>query len=310
MKKNQQPRNKAQKPQYDDFSSLNSELGSFGLEPPKHYREVPTTQKRQAPKRKQPQSKKNVQKKKRKASKLVKKIISIICIIIAILVILVVLSLTVFFKIEKINIVDNKQYTVNQIEAVLPIEKQKNLFLIDTKGATKKLEEKLPYIYDVKITRKLPSTVNVKITETPQVYSVTNKDKTYTLLDDNFKVLESNAEKKPKNCIEIKELGLTSTVIGQTATVDKEKKLNNLNEIIRVIKELKLGETTAIYSKDVNNNFIVYDNRITIKLGTVENIDAKVYSALTAIDRLNQSDPNVEGVLTATDDKQIYFTDK
>lgn len=302
---------KNNKNSYDDFSSLNSELGSFGLEPPKSYK----NNQQQNPSKKSQKSKKQTnkkakQKKKRKASKLVKKVVSAICIILSIIAIVVVLSLTVFFKIENIKIINNNIYTTEQIQAVLPIDTQKNLFLIDKKGAEAKLEQNLPYIYDVEITRKLPSTVVVKIIETPQVYSIKNPDETYILLDDTFKVLESNATELPENNIEIIDLTLSSIVVGQTATIEDDQVKADITALINSIKRLKLGEATAIQTVDVNNNYVIYDNRITIKLGTIDDIDNKLYSALTAIEKLNESDPRAEGVLTATDVKQIYFTDK
>ncbi|MBR6391650.1 MAG: hypothetical protein IKS12_00030, partial [Eubacterium sp.] len=67
---------------------------------------------------------------------------------------------------------------------------------------------------------------------------------------------------------------------------------------------------SAVYSSDINNNFIVYDSRITIKLGTLDNLENKIYSALTAIEKLNESNPQAEGVLTVTDNKQVYFSEK
>jgi hypothetical protein len=55
---------------------------------------------------------------------------------------------------------------------------------------------------------------------------------------------------------------------------------------------------------------MVYDGRITYKFGTTENLENKIYSALTATEKLNESNPNAKGEMTVTDVKQIYFTEK
>lgn len=314
MKKNNAPKVKKQvTPANDDFATLNNELGSFGIEPPKRYRSNQTDKKPVKKETKKPSTageRKNKQTKKRKRSKLFYKIVSIICVVLAIVAIIVVLSLTVFFKIDTIKISAGEKYTAEQIEAVLPIQKDKNLFLIDKNGATQKLKETLPYVYDVNISRKLPSTVVVSVTETPQVYSVVNADETYTLLDDTFKVLETEVAELPTGTISIPELEITVPAVGEIAVIEDEQKLNNIKAMLGIIDSLSLAEITSVYSVDVNNNYMVYDNRIIFKLGTVDDLENKVYSALTATEKLNSSDPNAEGTMTATNAKQIYFTDK
>lgn len=313
MKKKEQKN--AQKPKKtNDFASLDSELGSFGLEPPKRYRQDESQvkqsnkQKKNAPKT--TQQKRTAQKKKRKRSKLFYKIISILAIVIAIVGIVVALSLTVFFKIDTIKVNGNQIYTVDQITAVLPIDKDKNLFMADTKGAENKLESKLPYIYNADIKRKFPSTIVVNITETPKVYAIRNENKTFTLIDQSFKVLETNVAKRPENSVIVKKAVVTSAVVGETIKFENDQQKSDLENLINAITDLKLDEITSLYSIDVNSNYMVYNSRITFKFGTTENLENKIYACLSATEKLTESDPNAKGTMTATDDKQIYFTEK
>ena len=302
--------------------SLDSQLGSFGLEPPKIYRKdqqlsdysAPKAQKpartRERNKNATPQEKRQQQNKKRRLKKKVRRALYGILIFLGIAIVLIVLSLTVLFKIETINITGNKKYSTQQITAVLPIEKEKNLFIADTKGASEKLEKNLPYIYEADIKRKFPSTINVNITETPKVYYIKNADKTYTLLDDRFKVLEARSAKKPKKSVEIKKAAVKSAVAGEAVVLNNEKTLKQLVKLSDIVKQINMEKVTAIYSQDINNNFVVYDGRITIKLGSLDNAEDKLYSALAAIDKLSDTNPQAEGEITATNDKQIYFTEK
>lgn len=310
MKKQNKNKNNRQ----NDFSSLNSELGSFDLEPPKHYRDdgKKQPQKRSNAKKgsQTNQQKRNAQKKKRKRSKIFYRVLSITAIVLAILAVIITLSLTVFFKIEKINIKGNIKYSEEQIVDNLPIEKEKNLFMVDIDEAELTLEKELPYIFKAEIKRKLPNEIVVSITETPKVYSIKKKDKTYILLDENLKVLEAEAKEKPKGSIAIANSTVKSVDVGKQIKLDDEKVLNNLLKLTDIINSLKLDEITAISVIDVNTSSMIYDGRITIKLGSIDNLENKVYSALTAIDRLNETNPNEEGIITATNDKQIYFTEK
>ena len=215
--------NKSNNKKDNSMAPLNDELGFFDLEPPKRYRSDQSVNrstqadkkgKKASTKAKQPLKKAKADgevrsKKKRKLKKKFRLAFTAVGMIALIALIIVVLSLTVFFKIDTINVEGTKKYSYKQVTSVLPIDKEKNLFLIDKKGATKKLEENLPYIYDVEITRKLPSTVVVKITEPQLIYYVKNSDNTYTYFDDNFKILEVNVKEPAEKGIELKKIAFS-----------------------------------------------------------------------------------------------------
>lgn len=316
------------------FNSLDSQLGTFGLEPPKRYRPEQelsgsndSKQKRIRSKSKSkskhnknpkvnhdriltPDEKRREHNKKRRQKKLIRRIISLSLIVIAATALLVTLSLTFLFKIDTIQIVGNESYTNNEITAVLPIEKEDNLFISDTKGASEKLTQNLPYIYKAEVKRKFPSTIVVNITEAEKIYAVVNRDKTYTLLDKDLKVLECDVIKRPQDSVVIRRLVLSSAEPGKTAGINDEKQMADILNLTNAIDSMKLDEITAIYSKDINNNYMTYDKRITYKLGTTEDLESKLYSALSATEKLNETDPGAHGEMTVSGGKQIYFTKK
>lgn len=325
MKKSK--KNDGRKRADSQFNSLDSQLGTFGLEPPKRYRpdqELPKSNDQKKAKKNTksnnksrkvsddriltPDEKRREQLKKRRQKKLIRRIVSISVIAIAVIALLITLSLTFLFKIDTIKIVGNESYTNKEITAVLPIEKEDNLFISDTKGAAEKLTHNLPYIYKAEIKRKFPSTIVVNITEVEKIYAVVNSDKTYTLLDKDLKVLECNVIKRPQGSVVIRKLALSSAEPGNTAGIDDEKLMEDILNLTAAIDTMKLDEITAIYSKDINNNYMTYDKRITYKLGTTENLESKIYSALSATEKLNETDPDAQGELTVTGGKQIYFT--
>ena len=293
-------------------------LEDYGLEPPKLYRADQVRQKPQSKdnKRKKTNNPKTVQQerieenKRRRQKKKIRKLLLYTALVIGIVGVMIVLSLTVFFKTQTITITGNSIYSKKEITAVLPIQKEKNLFLADVKGAEEKLEENLPYIYDARIKRKLPSTIIVDIEETPEVYAIKNKDKTYTLVDDNFKVLIKSAQKAPENSIIIKKAALSVSETGKKAKFTNKKTEEQLKILIKQKKIMKLDKITELYSTDINNNYMVYDSRITIKLGSVDDIEDKLNSALAAIEKLEEQNPQIEGELTVSSGKQVYFTEK
>ena len=298
-----------------------NDLGAYGLEPPKLYRKDQYVgEHEKSEKKKQSKNKKAApktiqqqrleQNKKRKQKMLIRKICLYAALVIGIAAVIIILSLTVLFKIQTVTIKGNEIYSKQEISAVLPIEKEKNLFLADTSSAAEKLEENLPYIYDAEIKRKLPSTIVVNITETPQIYAIKDKNKLFVLLDDNFKVLELNVEKKPKNAILIKKAALSFAQTGKEAQFTNKKIKENLELLIAQKNNLKLEKISEIYSADINNNYMVYDGRITIKLGSTDSLENKLYSALAAIEKLEEQNPQAQGELTVGSGKQVYFIEK
>ena len=311
---------------YNELNSLNNELGSFGLEPPKRYRsqqpddfqnEKMTKQSSNKSRSERPKSnsqmtsaqKNAIHKKKRRLKKKVRIAIGITGLCIA-LIVAAIVCLIVFCKIETITVNGTEKYTTEQVLAVLPVEKGKNLFLFDSEGAENKLCENLPYIYSVDIKRKLPSTVEVNITQADRLYYIESNEGLYTYIDDNFKTVDVNVSEPTQNGIEIKKIAVSQSVLGQKAEFTDENIADNVKELMTVVNNLKLDEVTAIYSEGNLSNYLVYENRIIIKIGEINNAENKVYSALTAIEKLNEANPQAEGTMTSIGGKQVYFTEQ
>lgn len=271
MKKKEKPKKR--------IPNDNTNLGDLGLEPPKLYRE---SQKRIAsndsrtPKNKQLSRNEKRQKdtKRRKKRNRLRKFLIWFLVAIVIVAVGVVLSLTAFFGIENITVSGNARYTEEEILNQCSINTGENLFLADTNSASDMLELNLPYIYTAEIKRKLPSTIELVITEAEPAYYIRNKDKTFTLLDDNFKVLETEAEKG--SGIAIKKAKVTSAALGRQIEFENEDVDECLKKLSQVVKDNNFDEITAIYSNNISDNYVVYDNRIDFKLGTCDDLEQKV----------------------------------
>ena len=174
--------------------------------------------------------------------------------------------------------------------------------------AAQQLQQALPYVYSAKIKRKLPGTVQIQVTDAAPAYAVKNKDKTYTLMDDRFKVLEV-VQKKPKESILIQKANLKSAKVGQTAQFANKNVAACLTQLAQAIRDYQFTEATAICSEGLNSNSIVYDGRIVFKLGTCEKLEKKIHQGLAACAQLDQDNPSVKGTLRLTGEKQYYFTE-
>ena len=69
-----------------------------------------------------------------------------------------------------------------------------------------------------------------------------------------------------------------------------------------------MAQATEIYTKGINSNYIVYMNRITFELGSLDNIEDKIIRGLASCEKLDENGSNMRGNLNLTVDKQSYFT--
>lgn len=296
---------KARKTEKEIPKNLNSSLGPVHIEPPKIYRQDQRTEKKLS----KPEVRKK-QTQKRKLKNKVRNALITIGLLIVLMAVGIVLSLTTFFHIEIINVTGSGIYSTEEIIDNCGIDTGENLFLINKEASKEKLEKNLPYVYDVKIKRKLANTVNIEIIDAKAEYSIKNEDDTFILLDDNFKVLNNASGDSAENTVNIIDSTITSADNGSKIVFEDENVSDCLSKMSAIIKEVKMTEATAISSSGLNNNYIVYDNRITFELGNCENLENKVYRGLAACEKLNASNPKTKGILDISNDKQIYFTEK
>ena len=188
------------------------------------------------------------------------------------IVVVTVLSLTVFFNIDKITVKGNDYYSDSEIIKVSGLKKGQNLFRLNKFEIIDTLEQKLPYLKEVKIKRHLPVGIEITVTETEPYLCIDTGSGIY-LADENLKVLEKT---------NVSKLGLASVTgikfgspkVGRTLT-DKKKLSEHLAKVVPIFKEHFGDKVSEISITEVYDIRMVYDERVTVKFGTLENITEK-----------------------------------
>lgn len=301
----------------------NADLNDFGLEPPKIYRDSQrminqqksakgssAENRRKSGGNPQPTNASKRKKESHKREKKNKLIKTVTAIVVGIFVIALatVIALTAFFKVTDFTVKGSKIYSKDEIVSHFTVKQGDRLFLTDMDKASKYLEQSLPYVYSVQVKRKIPGTVELTIKDATAAYSIKNEDKTYILLDDNFKVLENSAKKSTGTIISKSKI--LKAEPGMIIEFENEDIASCLKQLAECIKANNFKEITAIYSNSINDNYVVYDGRITFKLGDCQELEKKIYQGLAACEKLDRSSPNTKGEMNITGDKQIYFTEK
>ncbi len=307
-----------------DYSSK-KETNTYGLEPPRRHNSYASENQNTDRENKKRNSSKSAAKKERRArtkseirhrqdkrrrlKKGVRTFLTVFIAVLVIAVVSVVLSLTVFFKVDKISVSGSEIYSETEIITASEIEQGDSMFLVNRSALVKNMEERLPYVYSLNVKYSLPSEIKLQVTDAEVAYAIKNEDKSYILLDDNFKVLESESETKEGATL-ISASGKISAVPGSMVIFEDENTMSCISELAEAIEETHLEPVSKVESKGLTQNYIVYDSRITFKLGSCDDLNNKIYRGLAVCEELDESNPGVKGTVDLTDEKQIYFTEK
>lgn len=301
MNDNKKRRRSVSEKSYASRAQLND------LEPPRIYREEGIKRKapRNEPTRNQLRRRQN---KKRKLKNNVRRALMALCLLVVLIAFGVTLSLTVFFKTETITAQGSGMYTEQEIIDASGINSGNNLLLLDEDEIAKNISRQLPYIGSVEIKKELPNTVYINVTDTIASYAIQNENGTYILLDINFKVLENASEQNPADTILISAAEVSKAEPGSTIVFSDESVQKRLKEIAQAVYNTGMIQATEIYTNGTNKNYVVYMDRITFELGSLDNIEDKIIRGLASCEKLDESGTNIRGSLNLTIDKQSYFT--
>lgn len=242
----------------------------------------------------------------------IKRFFTAFSIFLVIAIISVMLSLTVFFKTEKIIVTGETRYSQEDIINLSGIVTGENIFLCDKAAASKKIVDALPFVAQANVGFVIPNAITIEIVEDVPSYAIGYSDG-YYIIGENGRILEKTAENYDNLPI-VQGTEITTNIIGEYADFTDENITSILNELVKVLDAYKFENVTVIDISDTANIMFVYDNRITVVIGLPEDISYKVKTAQTIINE--KLDPNNTGLIKGrldvsmcNDTKKSYFNE-
>lgn len=186
------------------------------------------------------------------------------------------LSLTVFFKVNAVLVEgDLTVHTEEEIRALAGIKIGGNLFRFNARAKEKAIWSTLPYIESVKITRKLPGTVVIKVKEIKYLFSVPTGTG-YAVVSDKLKILDITSN-PPEHLIELTGVEAVDPVKGETLTAKNVETSTFFMTLAQTLDAYDLlSKVTAIDVTDKLNYRLIYDNRLDCMIGTANHLDYKM----------------------------------
>lgn len=217
------------------------------------------------------------------------------------------LSLTVLFRVTDIEINNTTSYSQEEILKASGLTEGENLFLADVDGAKTRIETTLPYTGEVKVERKIPSTISITVDTAEVAAAVEQENGQILLVDDSYKILEI-VRQAPDDVLLIKGLQAKNPDSGYTAQWEEEETASVLNELLKQLEKDALSPITSVDVQNLYRLTVVYDGRITINFGGPDDLDLKVASVKKIVtENLSKDDRGTLDASLTRDSKRVYF---
>lgn len=209
------------------------------------------------------------------------------------------LAVTIFFKIDSIEITATEHYTEDELISASGIEIGDNLFTFRTSKVEKELLEKYPYLASVSVTRSLPSTLVIKAVDSVPAAAVNLASGGYCLIDENGKLLEQ-ASTVPEGIPTV--TGVTVSDMAEGKYLTDNSKSEILVDITKVLKEKNIiSNVNFINVSCITDVRMGYLGRLDVRLGQADKLKEKIQMLVhIAENELSPSDINTVYLEDAT----------
>ena len=231
------------------------------------------------------------------------------------IVLALVLAMSVFFRVEYIQVSGMDQYTAWEISQASGISEGDSLFSLELPGAAARIME-LDYVKDVRISIRLPHTVLIEITEVRVSYAIQGAGEDWYLVNSNGRII-SKAEKDTQDqYTKILGLQLDNPKVGEQAkaletevpgqdengntipiTVTAANRLATAFEIMDSLERNGIiGQAASIDVKDLGNIEFWYGQQYQVKLGDANHLLRKISLIKATVEKFSSESHN-SGVL-------------
>ena len=217
----------------------------------------------------------------------------------------IVVAMTLFFKVGTIVVDGNSRYTDQEVEEASGVRTGDNLLLLNKYAVDRLLREQLLYIEDIHISRKLPDTLLIEVTEITTTYALPQGE-TVWVMSDTGKLVDTctaeEAEEKPV----IDGCELLDPAVGSYITLDTERQTQQ-ESLLALLKALEAADTVdqvqAIHLDSVTELVMDYADRFAVKMPYGADYDKMLLFVRTVMDTL---ETNETGIIDLTTEGEAH----
>lgn len=241
-------------------------------------------------------------------------------------VIALVLGVSVFFKVDTVEVSGCDLYSAWSIRQASGIEDGENLLTLSRSKAAGKIIAAFPYVDSVRIGIKLPGTVTIEITEVQVTYCLEAEDGTWWQISSSGKVVAEATADETENhtriigvVIKNPEVGTAATALENSGartdeegnvipvTVTQAQRLELALNIAQYMEDNEIiGQAASIDVTDYGNILLWYGQKYQVLLGDNTQLSYKITLMKKAIDSGQISSGILDVTLTVQTDGVIW----
>ena len=196
-----------------------------------------------------------------------------------------------FMRVVMIEVDGATTYTADEIIYVSGISPGDNLLFVDRTAARRRIEIALPFVNSANVTRVLPNSIRIEVTETTAAAAIAYQGG-YIVIDSSGRVLE-RAEGVPGGLIEVRGFTPGDAPEGGRlrAELGSEIQLQILLDIISTFE--REGIEDNISTLDISNTANItfwYTARFRVVLGGTVNLRQNIASLPAAVERIERDE--------------------
>jgi len=198
-----------------------------------------------------------------------------------------------FFKVETIHTEGNQKYSNYAIAEASGIQSGDNLMTLQKSKIASLIMEQLPYINAVTITRKLPDSVVITVSEGDAAAAVIDADDNYWHISETGKVLEKIESIADETVVIVTGVNLIEPVAGAQMTLAEDEDKSKASQMLLLINTLsQYGILFDVSEIDMSKSFnpvLTYSDRFKVELGVTDELDYKIKYLLAVVEKLTEN---------------------
>ena len=246
------------------------------------------------------------------------KLISMAAVVVAVF-----LGLSVFFRVDTITVAGADKYTPWMIRQASGVETGDGLLSISEARVASRIISGLPYIDEVKVSRKLPGTVEIQVTELQVTYSIEDENGGWWLISSSGRAIEAVSLEKALGYTRVEGLAIRTPTAGEqvqalpgkiidpgegtAVEMDQTAADQQLAALVAIMTGLErsriIGEITVIDVTTITDLRLEYPQLLTVRLGDDKQLEYKISYLAAAVEML---EANQSGELDLT----LEYTEK
>ena len=208
-----------------------------------------------------------------------------------------VLGLSVFFKVETIQVSGAEVYSEWTIREASGLKEGDNLLTFSHARSAALIKANLPYVDTVRFGIKLPDTVNIIVKEDQVVYAVKDQNGQWWLMNSDGRIVEMGDNSKASNHTQVLGVVLDNPVVderavametvstetvpeGETVPLVTTTGAQRLTAALQILKALEqndiVGEAASVDVTRIEDIILWYGTRYQVNLGDSARLDYKI----------------------------------